>query len=219
MNLLKAITYFLTAVTTTALSTPTPTIPQTIAVTGATGRTGSIVVQDLLEKGNNVIALVRDLEKANEKLAKNDQLTILQCDLGDENSIMDSIEGCDAAIWCATGFSDAPDQTFFGKIANLFGVALNPKQSIDAVGVPALAKYFASTEKVNGEEGAATPKVVMLSSAGVTRPSWDEQKKEDFVGCADIPIVRLNPFKILDIKADSEEKLRQSGEYERVERE
>jgi hypothetical protein len=30
-------------------------------------------------------------------------------------------------------------------------------------------------------------------------------------GAADIPIVRLNPFGALDIKADSEEKLRQTG--------
>ena len=30
-------------------------------------------------------------------------------------------------------------------------------------------------------------------------------------GCADIPIVRLNPFGILDVKRESEETLRQSG--------
>ena len=51
----------------------------------------------------------------------------------------------------------------------------------------------------------------MLSSAGVTRPSWDDEKKALFVGAADIPIVRLNPFNILNIKAESEEKLRRSG--------
>ena len=128
-----------------------------------------------------------------------------------------SVQGCDAAIWCATGFSDAPDQTLWGKIANLLGVAITPKQSIDAVGVPALASYFASVEQEEGETSSSssssiTPKVVMLSSAGVTRPSWGEEKKANFVGCADIPIVRLNPFNILNIKADSEEKLRQSGE-------
>lgn len=56
------------------------------------------------------------------------------------------------------------------------------------------------------------PKVVMLSSAGITRPSWDENKKERLKGCADIPIVRLNPFGILDIKAESEKKLRKVNE-------
>jgi uncharacterized protein YbjT (DUF2867 family) len=51
----------------------------------------------------------------------------------------------------------------------------------------------------------------MLSSAGVTRPSWSDKKKEKLIGCADIPIVRLNPFGILNVKAESEQKLRDSG--------
>jgi hypothetical protein len=50
-----------------------------------------------------------------------------------------------------------------------------------------------------------------LSSAGVTRPSWSDSKKIKLAGCADIPIVRLNPFGILDVKAESEQKLRESG--------
>jgi hypothetical protein len=42
----------------------------------------------------------------------------------------------------------------------------------------------------------------MCSSAGVTRPSWPEDKKIRYPGAADIPIVRLNPFNILNIKKD-----------------
>lgn len=42
----------------------------------------------------------------------------------------------------------------------------------------------------------------MCSSAGVTRPSWPEDKKTRYPGAADIPIVRLNPFNILNIKKD-----------------
>jgi uncharacterized protein YbjT (DUF2867 family) len=55
------------------------------------------------------------------------------------------------------------------------------------------------------------PKLILCSSAGVTRPAWGNEKKERFPGAADIPIVRLNPFGILDVKRESEEKLRQSG--------
>ena len=44
--------------------------------------------------------------------------------------------------------------------------------------------------------------VIMCSSAGVTRPSWSENKKLRYPGSADIPIVRLNPFNILNIKKD-----------------
>lgn len=186
-------------------------VPQTIAVTGATGRTGSLVVQELLGRGNNVIAMVRDLEKAKDTFPSNDEilstLKVVKCNLGSEPDIIDTIKQnkCDAVIWCATGFSDNPQQTIIEKLQGLLGVAVTPKKSIDAVGIPAISKAF------EGTEDSEKPKIIMLSSAGVTRPSWDEGKKEMFKGCADIPIVRLNPFGILDIKADSEESLRKSG--------
>jgi hypothetical protein len=45
-------------------------------------------------------------------------------------------------------------------------------------------------------------------SAGVTRPGWSEEKKRSLAGCADIPIVRLNPFKILSLKLSAEDALR-----------
>ena len=118
-----------------------------------------------------------------------------------------AVADCDAAVWCATGFSDAPQSSFFNKIKKFLGLALFPKQSIDLIAVPRLAEIFLSKTSI---AGPALPKVVMLSSAGVTRPSWEKEKKKVFAGCADIPIVRLNPFGILDIKAQSEEKLRQS---------
>jgi len=186
-------------------------MPQKIAVTGATGRTGALVVKELLDRGVDVVALVRDLSKAETSLPNDDDgsLTVIQCDLGSEKDIISTITSndCDAAIWCATGFSDNPTQTFIEKIQGIFGVAITPKQSIDAVGIPALAKCFQAEDE---DSSNATPKVIMLSSAGVTRPSWSEEKKAMFEGSADIPIVRLNPFNILNIKADSEERLRQS---------
>merc|ERR1719231_444272 len=53
--------------------------------------------------------------------------------------------------------------------------------------------------------------VVMLSSAGVTRPEWDDAKKQRLVGASDIPIIRLNPGGILGKKCEAEQLLRSSG--------
>lgn len=53
----------------------------------------------------------------------------------------------------------------------------------------------------------------MLSSAGVTRPGWGDEKKKALEGSAGIPIVRLNPFGILGVKEESEKELRRSGEF------
>jgi len=226
---------------------PLPTtsdVVTTVAVAGATGRTGSLVVKELRRRGVNVVALVRSVEKAEEVLlglqpdetttaaaagagGRGADLTIVQCDLGDPMDIKSAVEGTDASVWCATGFSDGPS-SMLDRIKNVLGVALRPKQSIDAVGVVALAEAYAEAAevgKVNGGEGGGgggvngddstieplLPKVIMLSSAGVTRPSWDDDKKQQLVGAAEIPIVRLNPFGILDIKAEAEDKLRGSG--------
>jgi len=178
-----------------------------VAVAGATGRTGSLVVKKLLEQEDapQVIALVRDLEKAKDMLPMTDKLSIVQTDLCSESSIAKAVEGCDSAIWCATGFSGGNNQNdnIIVKMKKLFDLKFNQRKSIDIVAVPALAKALKSNT-------SSTPTFVMCSSAGVTRPSWDEKKKERLAGCADIPIVRLNPFGILDLKAESEELLRQS---------
>jgi len=50
-----------------------------------------------------------------------------------------------------------------------------------------------------------------LFSAGTTRVGWNDKKKERLKGCAEIPIVRLNPFGILGLKEESERQLRETG--------
>mmetsp|Transcript_37893 Transcript_37893/g.80941 ORF Transcript_37893/g.80941 Transcript_37893/m.80941 type:complete len:404 (-) Transcript_37893:314-1525(-) len=193
---------------------PLSSLVNRVAVAGATGRTGRFVVRRLLDRNVPVLAMVRDAAKASELFPANDLLTVRATDLGSEEDVVAALgEGgtkCDAAIWAATGFSDAPDQSFLDKLKAVFGLATNAQGTIDAVGLPALGKGLAETprRKIDGD---VLPKVVMLSSAGVTRPDWSEEKKEALEGCAGIPIVRLNPFGILGVKKESEEKLRGCG--------
>ncbi len=201
-----------------------------VAVAGATGRTGKYVVAELLSRKIPVVALVRDINKAKNVLdPTNELLTIRQTDLGNREDVLSALKptndsGCDAAIWCATGFSDAPDQTIFTKLMAIFGLATNAKGTIDAVGLPALGDGLANSPprlvQLDGgtkksasvvTSGNVLPKVVMLSSAGCTRPDWSEEKKLALEGCAGIPIVRLNPFGILGVKKESEVALRKSG--------
>jgi uncharacterized protein YbjT (DUF2867 family) len=189
-----------------------------VAVAGATGRTGRLVVEDLLRRGvPNVVALVRDGKKAEETFPnKPENLEIVQCDLTNEEQIDSVLTGVDAAIWCATGFSNAPTSPL-EKIKQLLGMVGRPEKTIDVVGLPAMAKSLSSQQQqtvINGKNSSSEqplPKLIMCSSAGVTRPAWSQDKKERFPGAADIPIVRLNPFGILDRKRESEEKLRQTG--------
>ena len=197
---------------------PLSSLVNRVAVAGATGRTGKFVVQKLLEQNVPVLALVRDTTKAQNVLdPTNELLTIRETDLGNKDDVLSALSSsndnnvpcCDAAIWCATGFSDAPDQSLVDKLKAVFGLATNKQGTIDAVGVPALGEALSGSKSAT--EGQAIPKIVMLSSAGVTRPDWDDEKKLALEGAAAIPIVRLNPFGILGVKKESEEKLRASG--------
>lgn len=183
---------------------PTSDVVQKVAVTGATGKTGKLVVEELLKRNVKVVGLVRNETKAAELFGdfSSDVLEIQKCNLSDKNEIANALEGCDATIWCATGFSDGAASSQMPPTATM-----SPEQSIDVMGIPAVASAMLGS----GDKEQSYPKVVMCSSAGTTRPSWDEEKKQRLKGCAEIPIVRLNPFGILGLKAQSEQKLREAG--------
>lgn len=190
---------------------PLPSIVNKVAVAGATGRTGQFVVQELLNRGvKDVVAIVRDTKKASEVFPDiPSNLSIQSCDLGDFKQIDRIISDCDAVIWCATGFSDNPITNPLDKLKQLFGLAIpSSKISIDVVGLSAITKSLLKNQSSNNQN---YPKLVMRSSAGVTRPTWDNAKKRKYQGAADIPIVRLNPFNILQRKYDSEMVVRNSG--------
>lgn len=160
------------------------------AVCGATGRTGKLVVDELLNRGIDVVAIVRTTEKAESELPCQDpKVTVVKCNLSFEQEIVRAIEGCDVVFWCATGFSDAPTG-LVDKLKSLLGIAIAQKKSIDSVGVPAIARGMLTAS--NSKTGNL-PQVIMCSSAGVTRTRWSAAKKTKLAGCADIPIVRLNP--------------------------
>jgi len=54
-------------------------------------------------------------------------------------------------------------------------------------------------------------RVVMLSSAAVTRNAWSKEKQEELELVVDIPIVRLNPLGTLDSTRLAEERVRMIG--------
>ena len=125
---------------------------------------------------------------------------------------MKVLQGVDAMIWCATGFSNKPNANPLEKAKGFLDLAL--KRTIDVIALPTMAKQIKMyNQEQSNNKNTALPKVVMLSSAGVTRTIWDEKKKDLMPGAADIPIVRLNPFGALDVKRESEEKLRATGEW------
>jgi uncharacterized protein YbjT (DUF2867 family) len=70
--------------------------PKTVLVAGATGRTGSAVVSQLLTEGYTVRALVRDEAKA--RAALGDQVAYVTGDVTDPATLAAAMQGADAVI-------------------------------------------------------------------------------------------------------------------------
>jgi len=185
----------------------------TVLVAGATGRTGKLVVEQLLERSpsTRVRALVRDPSKAAEALPASDNVEVAVGDAADAAALRAACEGVDAVIWCATPFS-TPALTPWETLLQAVGVKTekNPVP-VDREAMEVLTEALASSGGGGAGGAGQYPRVVMCSSAAVTRTIWSEEKKRRLVGAADIPIVRLNPFGILDIKRETEQVLRDSG--------
>mmetsp|Transcript_10392 Transcript_10392/g.28709 ORF Transcript_10392/g.28709 Transcript_10392/m.28709 type:complete len:416 (+) Transcript_10392:162-1409(+) len=211
---------------TTAPVEETPQqLPTKVAVIGATGRTGRYVVRELASRygsssdATQIVAVVRSPEKAQTVLGdlttndENDNKNIELCtcpDLTNRAAVAQALQGVDVAIWCATGFSSEQSNTnLVDRAKTLLGIAT--KRTIDSLALPLIAQALMennNNKNNNNYNNPPGPQIIMCSSAGVTRPTWDDAKKARFPGAADIPIVRLNPFGILDVKRESEEGLR-----------
>lgn len=137
---------------------PTSDVVQKVAVTGATGKTGKLVVDELLNRNVKVVGLVRNETKAAELFGdySSDAIEIKKCNLADPKEIASAIEGCDATVWCATGFSDAPTAQIPPT------TKMSPEQSIDVMGIPAVASAMLRSER-SKDCRQIYPKLVMLS--------------------------------------------------------
>jgi uncharacterized protein YbjT (DUF2867 family) len=160
-----------------------------VAVAGATGRTGQLVVTELLAAGHQVVALTRDVSKAKDVLPDTIDCRLIDLATCTSEDMKAACSDADRMLWCATGFTDSGE-------------------SIDIRGMNELIPAAFPTDS---QTAASPPTVVMLSSAGVTRPAWTDEKKERLIGASDIPIIRLNPGGILGKKAEAEQHLRESG--------
>jgi hypothetical protein len=138
---------------------------------------------------------------------------VKQCNLGSTSELKDCMVDVDRVIWCATGFSGPRGKTspwsLLGRVIR-FKLGQLTGRALDVRG-PAKAARLLKKNLSSEEEQGVLPKVVLLSSAAVTRPSWSEDKRARFQEAANIPIVKLNPLGILGTKAKGEEKLRRAG--------
>jgi dihydroflavonol-4-reductase len=91
----------------------------TIFVTGATGQTGSNVCEQLIERGDQVRALVRDPDAAT-ALAEIG-VELVKGDISDADDVLGAAKGAEAAIHCAALLGGASQDLDDFKAVNLVG--------------------------------------------------------------------------------------------------
>lgn len=171
---------------------PSPRCPQwrsaLIAVAGATGGVGSLVVSRLLSSPvldqpnhsatnhapTEVRALVRSIEKAKKRLPGTDRLEVVQIPptfKADENILREALRGVEVLVIC-TGTTAFPTRAWRGG---------NTPQNVDDRGVKTLVEAV----------DACIKRVVLVSSIGTCRS-------------AAFPFFILNAFGVIDAKRKGE---------------
>lgn len=87
-----------------------------IAVFGASGRTGKLVVDQALAAGHEVVAFVRDPAKL---AVRQEKLTIVHGDVTDPSVVRRAVEGVDAVISTLAPTRGAPKDTMSSGIRNI----------------------------------------------------------------------------------------------------
>jgi hypothetical protein len=89
-------------------------------VVGASGATGRLLVEQLLNRGQNVKAIVRSPDKLPEVLRKNDHLTVISASILElsDAEIAQHVNGCDAVASC------------LGHNLNLKGIYGHPRRLV-----------------------------------------------------------------------------------------
>jgi putative NAD(P)-binding protein len=125
---------------------------QTVLLVGGTGRTGRLVLLQLLERGIGVRAIVRSRERITPEAGKNPHLTVIEASLLSltDQELQRHLRGCDAVISC------------LGHVLSLKGVFGPPRDLVTR----ATSRLCRGIEAL---QPAAPVKFILMSSVSVAR--------------------------------------------------
>ena len=123
-----------------------------VFVTGATGLLGGSVVRQLLEEGSEVVALVRDTQRARRLLPADERLALVAGDLTQVDGFASALRGVDAVIHTAAYLREFFDPGFDAELMHRTNVV-------------------AVTDLLAAAHDAGVPVVVHTSSTSTIGPS------------------------------------------------
>uniref|UniRef100_A0A7S2SQ64 NAD(P)-binding domain-containing protein n=1 Tax=Rhizochromulina marina TaxID=1034831 RepID=A0A7S2SQ64_9STRA len=196
---------------------------EAVLVSGATGGVGRLVVDALLQRGKRVKALVRDENKASLVFQSGDrdiseEVELVVGDLSDPTSLGEELFRDVAALICCSAatvrakYSESSNESlrYFNGVPYFEPEVVGDPRQIDYEGVQALVGGMvqARPDLVESGDPQSCPRVVYVSSSGVTRP------KDPTVDLgAEPPVVRMNDVLggVLSWKFEAEHVIRESG--------
>jgi len=165
------------------------TQPKQVLLLGGTGRTGGRVLQQLLERGVSVRAIVRSPHKLPAAIARNRLLTVIESsvsELADED-LARYIDGCDAVISCL-GHHTTNLSGIFGKPRDLVAEAtarvcraietLRPEHPVKFVLMSSVSVN--RPNRLDSRRGGLE-RAVLWTMRGVVPPAKDNQRAADFL--------------------------------------
>jgi NAD(P)-dependent dehydrogenase (short-subunit alcohol dehydrogenase family) len=133
----------------------------TTLVVGATGATGRLLVEQLLEQGGEVRAVVRSPEGLSERVRNDARVSVIPgsvLDMGDDD-VADAVAGCSAVASC------------LGHNVTFGGMFAPPHRLV----TDTLSRLCAAIRAQREAGGGAPVRVVLMSSTGVRNPDLDER--------------------------------------------
>jgi uncharacterized protein YbjT (DUF2867 family) len=154
---------------------------QTVLLVGGTGRTGGRVLQQFLDRGVRVRAVVRSAGRLPPRIAANPDLTVIEASLLSlrDEELQQHVRGCDAIVSC------------LGHVLSFKGVFGPPRDLVTS----ATRRLCRGVEALRP---AAPVKYVLMSSVSVNRPDRLDTRRGTFeraflrMLCAVLPPARDN---------------------------
>lgn len=136
---------------------------QTVLLVGGTGRTGRQALQQLLDRGLHVRAIVRSREKLPPAVAAHPQLTVIEASLLSlsDDELRRHLRGCDAVVSC------------LGHVLSFRGV-FGPPRDLVARATSRLCRTIEALAP------AAPVKFVLMTSVSVHRPRGFDTRRSAF---------------------------------------
>ena len=136
---------------------------QTVILVGGTGRTGRRALQQLLDRGVSVRAIVRSGRKLPPDVAGNPNLTVIEASLLSlrDEELRQHLRGCDAVISC------------LGHVLSLKGIFGPPRDLVTR----ATMRLCRAVEAL---QPPAPVKFILMSSVSVNRPGRLDKRRGSF---------------------------------------